>query len=229
MRLTLVLKKQEAPDVTSFILKPEKDFAWQAGQFLHYALNHPNPDSRKTERYFTISSAPFEGHAMITTRFAGQDKSSTFKKALFSMNPGDAIEAEGPEGEFLVDDASLSHVFIAGGIGITPYRAILLDLDNRNLPMNILLLYGNRDQNIVFKKELEDTAARHPDLKIKYFIDPQKIDEAAIRSAVPDLTAPLFYVSGPEPMVEALEKMLLGMGIADAKIKRDYFPGYNWP
>lgn len=227
MKLTLIEKRKETRDVTSFIFSPDKPISWEAGQLLHYTLPHENPDDRKIERYFTISSAPFEGHIMVTTRLA--EKSSTFKKALFAMPIGGTIEADGLEGDFTVSDPSAELVFIAGGMGITPYHAILLDLDHRGLSISAKLLYANRDSDFVFKDELEALAKKHPNFTIKYFVSPERIDEAAIRKEAPDLGKPIYYVSGPEPMVEAFEKMMLAMGIPDAHLKRDFFPGYNWP
>src|SRR5581483_2999979 len=108
MKLTLIDKRKEAGDATSFILKPETGmdaattlFTWRAGQFLHYTLPHENADDRKTERYFTISAAPHEGHVMITTRIladaanastanaaATAPKMSTFKKTLAALPIG---------------------------------------------------------------------------------------------------------------------------------------------
>src|SRR5450755_522220 len=91
MKLTLRTTKQEASDIFSFIFTPERPLRWQAGQYLHYVLNHPKPDDRGVERYFSIASAPHEKKVMLTTRFA--PKGSSFKKALRKLRPGDAIEA----------------------------------------------------------------------------------------------------------------------------------------
>lgn len=129
MGLTLLEKHPEAGDATSFIFKPETPLVWQAGQFLHYNLLHQNPDERKAERYFTIASAPFEQNIWLTTRH--MEKGSSFKAALFALPIGGNIEANGPEGDFVVNDLAREFIFIAGGIGITPYRSILLDLDQR--------------------------------------------------------------------------------------------------
>lgn len=122
MKFTLSATKQEANDTFSFIFAPEQPLQWKAGQLLRYVLNHPNPDDRGVERFFSIASAPHEKHVMLTTRFA--PKSSSFKKALKNLRPGDAIEAHDLEGDFVVDDSETTFVFIAGGIGITPFRAI---------------------------------------------------------------------------------------------------------
>ncbi len=226
MKIKIIEKKEETSGVTTFVFVPEPGFSWQAGQLLHYTLPHENPDDRGIERYFTNSAAPFEKNIHITTRYAGEN-SSSFKKALFSMNIGDSIEVDGLEGDFVLDDPNKEYVFIAGGIGITPFRSILADLDHQNKDVNITLLYGNRDDNFVFKDELEAFKSKHPGLKIFYFGGDNHIDEEAIRQRVPDLTKPIFYVSGPEPMVESFEKMLLNMGIPDEHLKRDFFPGYT--
>jgi ferredoxin-NADP reductase len=226
MKMKLIEKREEAPDVTSFIFEPETAFSWEAGQLLHYTLPHENEDDRGSDRYFTISTAPFEKHVAITTRFAGE-KTSSFKQALFGMEQGAVIEADGLEGDFTVQDTQTPVVFIAGGIGITPFRSILLDLDQKGLQIDATLLYANRNENIVFKDELEALAAKHPQFTIKYFIDQQRINEEAIKAAVTDLSVPVFYVSGPKPMVKAFETMMKEMGIADERIKRDFFPNYE--
>jgi len=80
MIFTLKKTKRETGDTVSYIFMPENPLRWKAGQYLHYTLNHPHPDDRGVERYFSIASAPHEKYVMVTTRFA--PKSSSFKKAL---------------------------------------------------------------------------------------------------------------------------------------------------
>src|SRR5207244_1615721 len=106
---------------------------------------------------------------------------------------------------------------------ITPYRSILLDLDHKGFSINTKLLYANRDKNFVFKEELEMLAEKHPNFKIKYFVNPNRIDEKAIKEKVPDLSKPIFYVSGPAPMVFAFEKMLDQIGVSKEHVKLDDF------
>ncbi|MGH7267095.1 MAG: ferredoxin--NADP reductase [Candidatus Rokuibacteriota bacterium] len=228
MQLTLVAKKGETNDTTSFIFESAAPLTWRAGQFLRYALPHADPDDRQTSRYFTVASAPFEGVVMLTTRFM-REGGSSFKRALQDISPGARVEVGQPAGDFVVDDPSAEYVFIAGGIGITPYRAILLDLDHRGLPINATLLYANRSAEFVYQGEIDAVASRHPRLRMRYFVAPERITEEAIRTAARDLRTRVFYISGPEPMVEALERTLAEMGVPDAHVKRDYFPGYDWP
>ena len=142
------------------------------------------------------------------------------------MQVGSVIEADSLEGDFVVEDEKAEHVFLVGGIGITPVHSILLDLDHRGVPINATVLYASRDENFVFKKELDALAAKHPKLKIVYLVSSQRIDEGSIRQNVPNLLSSLFYVSGPEPMVLALQKTLEAIGVPQEHVKRDEFPGY---
>jgi ferredoxin-NADP reductase/nitrite reductase/ring-hydroxylating ferredoxin subunit len=219
--------RPEAPDVVSFLFRSEAPLPWQAGQFLRYRLPHSDPDARGITRYFTIASAPFEGHIMLTTRFAG-DRSSTFKRALRELRIGAAVEVNRPAGDFTLSDPDRPHVLIAGGIGITPFRAMLLDLDHRGRPVNATLLYAHRTTDVVYQGELDALRRRHPSLVVRHVVSPEHITKDVIRAVAPDPASPVFYVSGPEPFVQAVEGMLAGLGVPDASIKRDYFPGYEW-
>jgi ferredoxin-NADP reductase len=227
MELTLVETRQETSDTRSFFFTGHPTPPWKAGQYIFYKLPHPNPDDRGIERYFSISSAPHEGPIRLTTRFA--EKGSSFKRALNSLPIGGRIEATSVEGDFCVDQVSKPLVFIAGGIGITPFRAILLDLEQRGAPINVKLLYANRTQEIVFRDELESFRNRHAGFQIQYLIGERKLDDKSIRLAVQDFGAVRFYVSGPEPMVESIDKILDGIGVKKEEIMNDFFPGYDWP
>lgn len=228
MKLILIAKRPETESVMSFLFRSDAPLKWQAGQFLHYSLPHPDADDRGITRYFTIASAPFEGHVMLTTRFASE-RSSSFKRALRQLPVGAAVDVDEPEGDFVAGDPSDTHVLIAGGIGVTPFRAILLDLEHRGLPINATLLYANRTPDFVYQAEMDRLAGRHPDLVVRYLVSPERVTQPTIRAAASDLTKSTFHVSGPEPFVEAMGSMLAGLGVPDARVKRDYFPGYDWP
>lgn len=226
MKLKLTNRQSEAPDVETFVFEPERPIVWQAGQFLHYVLHHRPTDDRGSDRWFTIASAPFEGVVKITTRFT-DNKSSSFKNTLKNLKIGDYIEASEVEGDFVLNDSSQEYVFIAGGIGITPFISILKDLDHENKHINATLIYGNRDHDIVFKDELEEISRNNPNLKIQYVFSPEQIDENLIRELIEDITKPIFYISGPEPMVETLGNTLQQIGVKADYIKQDWFPGYT--
>ncbi len=225
MKLKLVKRRQETSDVTTFIFDPQEQLTWKPGQYLHYVLHHRPTDDRGSDRWFTNSAAPFENQVRLTTRHA-TNRSSTFKQKLFALKEGKNIEISGVMGDFILDDPDKSYVFIAGGIGVTPFRSILKQLDHDKKPINVTLLYANHDENITFKNELETIASHNPNFKIQYVLSPEHIDEEKIREYIPDMKKPLFYVSGPEPMVDTLIETLKKMGVAENNIKGDWFPGY---
>jgi len=226
MKIRLIEKRREAADdTTSFIFFPAGRLTWRAGQFLHYVLPHDRADERHEDRYFTIASAPFETNVRLTTRFANGTGSS-FKHALLDLPFGAAIEAGEPDGDFVIDDPAAESVFIAGGIGITPFRAILMDLDHRGIDIHATLLYSNRNSDVLFKRQLDGLAAKHPHFTIQYVISPAHLDHEALEPVVRAAPKAMFYVSGPEPMVDAVGKALGALGVAGERIKQDLFPGY---
>lgn len=195
---------------------------------MSFTLPHDNPDDRGINRYFTIASAPHEGRIMITTRMA-QEHPSTFKKALMSMEKGREITALLPQGKFTIDDYSKSYVFFAGGIGITPFRSILVDLDyTKNIKeMEIFLLYTNRSSDIVFKDELDLLASRNDSFKVRYVISPEVYNIEMLKAVIPDYMDKTYYISGPPGMVKSIEESLSAENIDDSRINSDFFPGYQ--
>lgn len=242
MKFKLIKKQQEFNEIVSLFFKPEEKFDFKAGQFLRYHLANLHSDERGENRFFSISSAPFEKNIRLTTKFA-KNESSVFKKALDKLKIDDFIEATGPYGKFTYADPDTHYIFIAGGIGITPFRSILLDLDHQGKPLNITLLYANQTQEILFKDELYSLAKKHPDFKVHYFISkepvsnqiispnikiiPGKINESFLKSKILNPESAIYYISGPEPMVVAFEKILKKLGVDKENTKRDYFTGYT--
>jgi ferredoxin-NADP reductase len=179
MKLILIAKRPETQGVMSFLFSSDAPLKWQAGQFLLYTLPHPDADDRGITRYFTIASAPFEGHVMLTTRLGG-DRTSSFKRALGHLPLGATVDVAEPEGDFVAGDPGDTHVLIAGGIGVTPFRAILLDLEHRGLPINATLLYANRTPEFVYKAEMDRLAARHSGLVVRYLVSPERVTDMTI-------------------------------------------------
>ncbi len=236
MKLVLIDKKQETSDVISLFFQPETKFEYQAGQYLKYTLNHQNPDNRGVNRYFTIASAPQEPYLAITTRLTA-DKGSSFKHNLVSLEPGSTIEAEGPKGDFTYQDPNQSVVWIAGGIGITPFRAMIMDMSFKKIDPNITLIYANKTEEIVFKDMFGHYLNTHNNFKAIYVVENPsqswkgqtgKISSDLIKKFVPNFNQdpPMFYVSGPEPMVESIGELLKSLGVPKEKFKQDFFPGY---
>jgi ferredoxin-NADP reductase len=207
----------------------------KAGQFFEWTLPHAHPDSRGIRRFFTIASSPTEPLIMLCTRITNQP--STFKAALNQLKAGDTITAGHLEGDFtLPRDVKKKLVFIAGGIGITPFRSMIKYLVDKNEKRDIVLFYSNRTESDIAFRELFDEAKKIGLITIYTITDNVPtdwqgkagfIDQIMIQAEVADYKERIFYISGPEPMVESFEKMIAAMGVADKAIKRDFFPGYT--
>ena len=222
MRLRLTRKFAEAGNAKSFRFRPERPLSWQAGQYLKYTLPHEHPDDQGTSRYFTIASAPYEGEVQITTRIS----QSSFKRALDALEPDDGIEAEGPSGDFAWREAEVPHSWIAAGIGITPFHSILAERIHRGLPLPVRLLYANRDEKVIFRETLEAWAGARAAFELQFVIS-ERLGAELIRERLGGLERGLVYLSGPEPMVEAIGAALIDTGLDEDRLQRDWFPGYT--
>jgi glycine betaine catabolism B len=228
MVLNFIQKIQNTADCFSFFFDSPDKVIFKAGQHMHFTLPHDNPDDRGISRYFTISSAPHEGHIMITTRIA-REHSSTFKNALMRMGKGQEITVKQPQGKFIINDYSGSYVFFAGGIGITPFRSILVDLDyiKKIKEMEVFLLYTNRSSDIVFKDELDLLSTRNSSLIVRYIISPEVCNIEMLKAVIPKYRDKTYYISGPPGMVKSIGDSLTAENIGDSRINRDFFPGYQ--
>jgi glycine betaine catabolism B len=226
MNMRFILSQPVKGNVRSFIFEPVQPTDWQPGQYFHYVLPHEHADDRGTERWFTNAAAPSEGHVMISTRIDAE-RSSSFKQALLTLRPGDEIETDGPEGDFTITDETRNYIFVAGGIGITPFRSILAEADAQKQKLNVTLLYANRDHEIPFSEELDKFAHNNPNLRIEYIVQPDRINAEVLKQHIEAVENPLVYISGPEPMVKDFSQLLTDLGLPPEAVKLDDFPGYE--
>lgn len=234
--LTLREKLQLAPDVYEFVFDPARRLAFAPGQYMEWTLGHHDPDTRGNRRYFTLASAPTEDVLRVGVKF--YPDSSTYKQSLLEMDEDTEIVAAQLAGDFtLPDDPHQRCVLIAGGIGITPFRSMLKYLLDTRQPRPITVLYSNRTVDDIVYKDVLDAAHRKLGIKVVYTITDTinfpaswrgkvgRIDAAMIRQEVPDYRSALFYVSGPNAMVDGIKDALHRLHVPASHIKTDYFSG----
>jgi len=157
---------------------------------------------------------------------------SSFKSALRSLAHGALLEAEGPFGDFVLDDDRRPVVLIAGGIGITPFRSMLAELAKRGQPRDVTLLYSNASADFPFRAFLDSqTAAR-----VVYTVTRPspawdgptgRIDVTFIAQHAPHAATADVYVCGPSAMVDGMHTLLRAGGLEPARIHAEGFPGYE--
>src|SRR3989337_2125381 len=155
MKLTLLEKKDEAKGTKSFFWETEKPVSYLPGQFFYFTLpSLKYPDPRGATRHFTLSSSPTEGENLRSTTRIREE--SGYKKTLNELPLGSVIEGEGPNGKFLLDENEKGpFVFLAGGIGITPFRSMMKFATDKKLSVPIQLIYSNSiPEEIAFRPEI---------------------------------------------------------------------------
>ncbi|MDX1535370.1 MAG: RnfABCDGE type electron transport complex subunit D [Candidatus Spechtbacterales bacterium] len=224
VKMSLVGKEKEAENVFSFWFKPKKKINFEAGQFFEWTVNHKNPDSRGIRRYFTIASSPTEDNFLISMKVPNE--ASTFKRKLLSMKPGDSVIATGPMGDFnLPEDKDVKLVFIAGGIGVTPFRSMIKYMIDKNLNYNVDLIYlATSEDEFSFSDLFKEAKDK---LNFNIFYTTERLNKDIFNKYTNNLDNKIFYISGPESMVRNTSKILENSGVDKRRIKRDYFPGYE--
>lgn len=223
MKLTLVKKNNEAKNTKSFFLKADIDFNWKPGQYLVLKL-------AKLERQFTICSSPTEGQLLqITVRLR---EKSDFKSLLNKLKVGAIVEASGPFGMFVLekDNKLKNNIFLAGGIGITPFRSMIKYNVDNDLRIPMSLIYSNSDSQFIFKKDLENWKRKCDYIKTVYFnsSDSGHLDYLKLLNLISelDITDTIFWVVGPKTFVNAIEDNLHKLNIPLENIKSEKFIGY---
>lgn len=232
MIVTLERTKDEASNIRTFYFRPEKPVHYTAGQYAEWTLKLPHPDDRGAKRWFTISSSPTEELLSITTKYAS-DKSSSFKKALWNLPPGSQIHMSDPMGDFVLPKLIQTPlIFVAGGIGITPFHSMLEWLAATGEERPIKLIYGVRTEDeIVFQSTFEKAGVQ-PTIVVSepsasWGGERGRLSAELILGLTKPTDDSLIYVSGPEPMVEALEKDLKKAGLKKDQLVLDFFPNYE--
>lgn len=224
-QLTFENKQLVVGDVYSYTFIAKSQLTWQAGQ--HGMLEIKLPNGKTARRMFSLSSAPTESRVTVTTHWQGE-KSSDYKRALWNLQPSDTAKMRGPVGPMYIRDPAAKYVLIAGGIGITPFRSILVEAVSQHPSLHATLLYATRDEDtIAFRDELDSLSKELANVSINYITSPQTIDEQVIVQASKDLSDTMYYLSGPPSMVKNYKRRLRKMGVFRNQIKSDPFMGYK--
>ena len=210
-------------------------FAFKAGQAIRLELIDPPAEAGQSSRTLSLVSAPFEQELVVATRM----RDSAFKRALKALPDGASIRIDGPFGDLTPGDTGRPAVFIAGGIGITPFMSMLRQAAKDRSPQPLFLAYSNRrPEDAAFLDELQELERRNEQFHLMATMtDMSKsarawsgetdfVDADMLKRFVGDLAAPIYYIVGPPAMVEAMQWTLDGAGIAADKIRTEEFYGY---
>lgn len=236
MRATIKEKREVAKGtlmVVFDLLGREVDF--QPGQYFWVELlNPPYEDEKGSRRHITVVTSPTErGVLGLCTRL----RDSAFKRSLAELPVGAEVEVEEPKGTFVLpQETDRPYVFVAGGIGITVFRSMLLFIHAKQLAHRVTLVYSNRDrESTAFMEELAELEQAMPNLRVVFTMteDPgwvgeiRRIDADMLRDTLDgELDDYDFLVAGPPPMVEAVVESLHGADVPEEHVRADKYSGY---
>lgn len=224
----------ETPDVTSLEMAPLRDgrsISQLPGQFVFLTLSRTDHYSGE-EHPFTVASSPDpSGRLTITIKASGD-----FSAAVADTRVGDRATVQGGYGRFshVLHPAEIDLVFIAGGVGVTPFLSMLRHMRAEQSKINVLLVYGSRgEQDIVARRELDEIAScSAPSLTTALVLsDPQddwaglcgRIDGPMLEQLVPEVQGRTFYVSGPPAMIRDVTAELRRRGVPRASVRCEQF------
>lgn len=231
------LKKKEfvAKDTMAFYWEMPEGFEFKAGQLTHIKLINPSEtDEEGTKRALSFVYAPSENELVTTTRL----RDSAFKRELKDLPEGSEVEFDGANGSFTLHKTETTPaVFLIGGIGITPIRSMIAEATNQKTDHDLTLLYSNKTpEDAPFLSDFKDMEKRNPNFTFvpvmtradadEWSGERGHIDADLLKRYVSDINKPIYYLSGPGDMVEAMQKMLVEAGVNEDNIRSEEFAGY---
>ncbi|MBA9027160.1 FAD-dependent oxidoreductase [Peribacillus huizhouensis] len=213
---------KESDDVYTFLFEKEKDLTWVAGQYGLFKITHKS--IKKPTRPFTVASAPTENIVRLTIGIS--DDPSDFKKAMLELKQGMKVSMSGPVGSFNFKNTSPS-LLIAGGIGITPFRSILkqIEAEEDGVENPINLLYMDSKKSYLFKDEL-DEMANNTSINITYLDSRDELHQEIDKFTTFYQNNGKYFIAGPKSMVDSMSTYLQNQKISKQNIKKDAFFGY---
>jgi ferredoxin-NADP reductase len=226
VHLKLASRIEIGTDVYAFRFVALKPLKWRAGQ--HGVLEIKLPSGKTGRKSFSIASAPGEGIITIATRIQ-KDRIDEFKQSLFRLKKGDSAKLRGPFGPMHIKDTAKQYAFLATAIGITPFRAILKQLElDKAVDTKVTLFYVGNAENHFFKEELNQLKATLKNLSIDYIHKPERITGQIITDRLgKDLDKTTFYIAGSLDMVKSYKRTLQGLGVANRNIKSNPFLSFK--
>ena len=225
---------QRTHNVKSFRFRIKEDIDFKPGQFFFVTIKIEGIERTK---HFSFSNSPTEkGYVEFTKRITD----SEFSKALDKLKIGDWARLKMPYGSFVFEGQYKKIAFLSGGIGIAPIRSICKFVTDMRLAADIVLLYGNnKEEDIIFRQDLDQMQSVNKNIHIVYTLTSSDIDskiwqsrvgfidDKMITQEIPDFNERTFYICGPPKMVENLINILKNkLSIQSDKIKTENFTGY---
>ena len=216
---------KETSDIYSFVFEAPQELEWKAGHHAIFRNLECKEEGEKNYRIFSLASIPEEKKVMFSTRITSE--STDCKKKFLELKKGDKISIGNPQGKFLLTDFDKVTFIIVGGIGITPVRAFLKDMDSKSInPKRLEVLYADDRGEFAYKDTLNDLNQKYNGLHIDLISDRNTFMEKIKEKSNEMKNSAIYYISGTPGMNAIITEKLLEVGVDKENIKTDNFIGY---
>ena len=214
--------EHKALDYYTVKIRLPEGFNWVAGEYAVFVLKEPSVKG-KTFRAFSIASVPQDGYVLLGTR-TGKTPSA-YKQYIIDHGVGTAIDIRGPMGDFKLRNDNRPVVIFAGGVGITPVRALLKSIgDSRQKEVHLIYPSG---QYHLFQDEIDLLAKANPSIQVAYLHQPDEAQEKLITLAKHYGNAAYYYISGSGSAIRSIKNLLKSQAIINRNMLSDHFYGYK--
>jgi ferredoxin-NADP reductase len=233
----LLSRIEVAEGTMAFHFEKPSGFNFRAGQFADVTLTDPpETDAEGNTRTFSIASPPFENELVFATRM----RDTAFKRSMKKVPLATEVRIGSAAGSFtLHKNPAKPAVFLAGGIGITPFLSMVRQADRDRLPQKLYLFYSNRrPEDAAFLDTLQALEMTNPNFRLigtmtemskskkEWKGESVLIDQGMLSRHLAILQGPIYYIAGPAAMVAAMQQTLVNAGVEEDDIRTEEFFGY---
>jgi len=227
---TILDIQDQTPTIRSIRVTKPAGFSFEVSQAMKLIL-----DVQEGWDWHMLSIASAETRDYL--EFAVRHTESPFKRAFYLLKPGDEVHLTGPYGHFPIESGRPG-IFIAGGIGITPFKSMLEQATDLGWPTPLTLVYANRSPNeVAFKEQLDGLEQSNRNLQIIYTVSRPspnlswahrtgRIAGDLLADVMTDREDAIFYLAGTPSMVMELGQVVEALGVPPERIRLEMFRGY---
>jgi predicted ferric reductase len=213
-----------AKGILEVVLEPEGEaLSFKPGQFVFVRFVGAEKQGIGRESHpFSITSAPGERELRLTIKMVGN-----FTRALADLPAGVTVEVEGAFGRFSYKRfGKREQLWIAGGIGVTPFLGMARSYDNESPPVHLVYSVAQRDELVGLPTIQDALPAKFKSFAFTPYVVKEQgayLTAKAVKEITGDVTGKEIFICGPLPLMKGLRQQFREMGVPNSRIHSEEF------